>query len=157
MVGPVPVPSRLAASALALALLLLAGCSRAYIVTDHSGAMETFYESMERELSSVKKDRDFAGVTLDSQAVQVESTTLDKVLDDRAVEKIDFVSMDIEESEPPALAGFDIERFRPELECIEASPSIQEAILAYFQAHGYERIDRYLAADSVNGYFQPRS
>ena len=239
MVGPVPVPSRLAASALALALLLVAGCSRqhrdivgtekklysqndeelvirdffqdrrggffldvgasqpvensttyylekhlgwsgiaidalvdyqaawavtrprseylVYLVTDHAGAMETFYKSMHRELSSVKKDREFEGVTLDSQEIQVESTTLDKVLDDRGVKKIDFLSMDIEESEPPALAGFDIDRFRPELVCIEASPSIQEAILAYFHAHGYERIDRYLAADSVNWYVQPRS
>jgi hypothetical protein len=64
--------------------------------------------------------------------------------------------MDIEESEPPALAGFDIERFRPELVCIEASPSIQQALLDYFTKHGYERIDRYLEADSVNWYFQPR-
>jgi len=128
-----------------------------YLVTDHAGTMETFYKSVHRELSSVKKDRDFEGVTLDSEAIQVETTTLDKVLDDRGVKKIDFVSMDIEESEPPALAGFAIERFRPELVCIEASPSMQEAILAYFHAHGYERIDRYLAADSVNWYFEPRS
>jgi len=41
--------------------------------------------------------------------------------------------------------------------CIEASPSIQEAILVYFHARGYERIDRYLAADPVNWYFEPRS
>jgi FkbM family methyltransferase len=126
------------------------------LVTDHSGTQDAFYRSMHRELSSVVKDRVFDGQQLDAEAVEVESTTLDKVLDDRKIQKIDFLSMDIEESEPPALAGFDIERFRPELVCIEASPSIQQALLDYFTKHGYERIDRYLEADSVNWYFQPR-
>ena len=63
--------------------------------------------------------------------------------------------MDIEEPEPAALAGFDIERFRSELVCIEASPSIQAAILGYFRQHGYVRIDRYLEFDYVNWYFTP--
>ena len=128
-----------------------------YLVTDHSGAQETFYHAeKDTPLSSVHKDRVVDGRTLEASAVQVESTTLDKVLDDRGIEKIDFLSMDIEESEPPALAGFDIERFRPELVCIEASPSIREQLLAYFDAHGYERIDRYLEADLLNWYFRPR-
>ena len=127
-----------------------------YLVTDHSGTKETFYHATADALSSVQKDRVFDGTTLTATAEEVETTTLDKVLDDRGIEKIDFLSMDIEESEPPALAGFDIERFRPELVCIEASPSIREQLLAYFDAHGYERIDRYLEADPINWYFRPR-
>ena len=95
-----------------------------FLVTDHSGTRETFYRSIHPPLSSVQKDRVFDGVKLEGEAMEVETTTLDKVLDERGVEKIDFLSMDIEESEPPALAGFDIER--------------------------------YLAADSINWYFQPR-
>jgi FkbM family methyltransferase len=126
-----------------------------YLVTDHSGTKETFYHAVESPLSSVQKDRVFDGRTLTATPVEVETTTLDKVLDDRGIEKIDFLSMDIEESEPPALAGFDIERFRPELVCIEASPSIREQLIAYFDAHGYERIDRYLEADPINWYFRP--
>jgi FkbM family methyltransferase len=129
----------------------------AYLVTDHAGTQEAFFRTPHRALSSVQQDRVFNGEKLEGEEIQVETTTLDKVLDDRGITEIDFLSMDIEESEPPALAGFDIERFRPELVCIEASPSIREALLAYFGAHGYERIDRYLAADSINWYFRPRS
>ena len=85
----------------------------------------------------------------------VPAITLDDLLEQNGVEKIDFLSMDIEGHEPAALAGFDIERFAPELVCIEASGD-KEAILAYFAEHGYERIDRYLEFDVMNWYFKPR-
>ena len=71
------------------------------------------------------------------------------------VEHVDFVSMDIEGAEPKALAGFDINKYTPRLVLIESSPEIREAILTYFTAHGYERIDEYLPYDSVNWYFRP--
>jgi hypothetical protein len=64
--------------------------------------------------------------------------------------------MDIEGHEPKALAGFDIERFRPELVCIEA-PANPEKIAAYFAQHGYVRIEEYLEYDAVNWYFTPVS
>jgi len=128
-----------------------------HLVTDHSGTLEAFYRSVHTPLSSVDEDREFMGQQLDSERLEVETITIDKILDDRGIEKIDFLSMDIEESEPAALAGFDIERFRPDLVCIEASPSVQEPILAYFAKHGYERIDRYLERDQINWYFRPRS
>jgi FkbM family methyltransferase len=128
-----------------------------YIVTDHSGSVEPFYRTSEPALSSVEPERVFEGKHLvDAEKLEVETITLDKLLDDNGVKKIDFLSMDIEESEPAALAGFDIRRFQPDLVCIEASDSVRERILAYFAAHGYERIDRYLEADSVNWYFQPK-
>jgi hypothetical protein len=63
--------------------------------------------------------------------------------------------MDIEGHEPKALAGFDIERFRPELVCIEAGN--REEIVDYFTQHGYERIEKYLEYDKVNWYFTPAS
>jgi FkbM family methyltransferase len=128
-----------------------------YLVTDHSGSVEAFYRSVLRPLSSVQEDRVFMGEHLDSERIEVETITIDKILDDRGIQEIDFLSMDIEGSEPAALAGFDIERFRPKLICIEASASVQEPILAYFAAHGYERIDRYLERDAINWYFRPRS
>jgi hypothetical protein len=65
--------------------------------------------------------------------------------------------MDIEESEPAALAGFDIDRFQPELVCIEAVEKIRPQIQAYFDAHGYERIERYAPHDAVNWYFTPKA
>lgn len=64
--------------------------------------------------------------------------------------------MDIEGSEPLALAGFDIKRFKPELVCIEVGNVDPNKILEYFTRHGYERIDKYLKYDKVNWYFKPK-
>jgi hypothetical protein len=61
--------------------------------------------------------------------------------------------MDIEGGEPAALAGFDIERFRPELVGIEALPASRDAIRAYFEKHGYRRIDAYLRRHKEDWYF----
>ena len=128
-----------------------------YLITDHAAGPETFYRAGVRTLSSTIKDRKWGEQTLGAVEVQVPTMTLTKLLDDNGIARIDFLSMDIEESEPAALKGFDIERFRPDLVCIEASPSVREPILAYFAEHGYERIDRYLERDQINWYFRPRS
>jgi FkbM family methyltransferase len=128
-----------------------------YIVTDHSGTIETLYGA--GGLSSIHEDHleSFAGEELETQQFQVDTITLDELLEMAGVERIDFLSMDIEQAEPQALAGFDIERFRPELVCIEATQSIREEISAYFAARGYERLDAYLEWDDVNWYFAPRA
>lgn len=97
------------------------------------------------------------GSTLESVPVEVETTTLDDLLAREGVEHVDFLSMDIEGYEPHALAGLDITRVRPRLVCIEATPRVRKRILRYFDAHGYERLDRYLPYDQVNWYFAPRS
>ena len=135
-----------------------------HIVTDHSGTVETIYAA--GELTSTKADHIdlFPGAEqrVDEllgglQAVEVPTITLNELLDRNGVESIDFLSMDIEQGEPAALAGFDIARFRPALVCIEASPQIRAQITSYFNEHGYERIDAYLAYDSVNWYYRPKA
>ncbi len=133
----------------------------AFLVTDHAGTVDDFYRSEIEGLSSTREQRsiqlpDGRTLTVEDEKVQVPSITLDELLDRNGVETIDLLSMDIELSEPQALAGFDIGRFRPELVCIEAAPSTREAIRRYFDQHGYERILEYEAADPVNWYFEPR-
>jgi hypothetical protein len=64
--------------------------------------------------------------------------------------------MDIELSEPKALAGFDIRRFKPQLVCIEAHPEVRQQILDYFAANRYVIIGKYLRADDKNLYFMPQ-
>jgi FkbM family methyltransferase len=91
----------------------------------------------------------------DIKQMTVPTTTLNALLREAAIEKVDFVSMDIELAEPKALAGFDIERYRPDLVCIEALPTVRQAILDYFQRHGYVVIAKYLRADTQNLYFRP--
>jgi hypothetical protein len=63
--------------------------------------------------------------------------------------------MDIELAEPKALRGFDIDRFKPELVCIEAHEEVRQQILDYFARHGYVVVGRYLRADTQNLYFTP--
>ena len=85
------------------------------------------------------------------------TSTLDDLLDSEDVSTIDFLSMDIELSEPAALAGFDVEHFRPELVCIEAHPAVRQQIIDYFTTHGYAIVGAYLRADTHNLYFAPFS
>jgi FkbM family methyltransferase len=88
-------------------------------------------------------------------ARKVPTTTLNRVLETAGLTKIDFLNMDIELSEPKALAGFDIDRYRPELVCIEAQPETRQQILDYFDEHNYRVIGKYLRVDPTNLYFKP--
>ena len=131
---------------------------RNYIVTDHSGGIEKFYRvGAAPGLSSTIPDRVFQGKKLNAETIEIPTTTLDDLLENEGVEKIDFLSIDIEGGAPKALAGFNIERFAPDLVCIESAGPVEgyvESLRAYFEAHGYERIERYLAYDEVNWYFR---
>jgi FkbM family methyltransferase len=91
------------------------------------------------------------------KTIQVPSITLDHLLGAERVEKVDFVSMDIEGSEPAALEGFDIERYRPDLLCVEVQTYTRERLLAYFASHHYVPIESYRAVDEVNIYFRRSS
>jgi FkbM family methyltransferase len=87
--------------------------------------------------------------------IEVPTITLTDLLDSEGVKKVDFLSIDIELWEPKALAGFDVERFRPELVCIEAHPQVRQQILDYFARHHYIVVGKYLRADVNNLYFSP--
>ena len=80
---------------------------------------------------------------------------LNKLLEAERISAIDFLSMDIELAEPKALAGFDIERFRPTFVCIEAHVEVRQQILDYFARHHYVLVGRYLRADDHNLFFTP--
>ncbi len=130
-----------------------------YIVTDHFGTVDEFYMVKGApDLSSTIKDRKFGEAQLKDETIRIPTMTLDKLLDDHEVKRLDFMSMDIERGAPKALAAFDIERFKPELICIEAGAGedYRKGLADYFEAHGYRRLDKYLAYDWVNWYYTPR-
>jgi FkbM family methyltransferase len=128
-----------------------------YAVTDHSGTFETFYRAELPGISALDPHKVFGGREVKSTAIRVPTITLTRLLDENRVTKVDLLSMDIERAEPLALAGFDIDRFRPRLACIELHGEVEAQILGYFAAHGYERIERYRAFDGVNAYFTPKA
>jgi len=80
--------------------------------------------------------------------------TLDQLLRARSVEKVDFVSLDIEGFELRALEGFDIDRYRPDLLCVEMHDETRGQLTRYLAAHGYEVIQPYEKVDAVNLYFR---
>jgi FkbM family methyltransferase len=86
---------------------------------------------------------------------QVRRRTLNSLLDEHQIRRIDFLSMDIELSEPAALEGFDVERYQPNLVCIEAHDSTRDRILEYFTRHRYVLVGKYLTADQLNYWFRP--
>jgi FkbM family methyltransferase len=85
----------------------------------------------------------------------VPTITLTDLLDAEGVRQIDFLSMDIELHEPQALAGFDIDRFKPSLVCIEGLLPVRQHILDYFTRHGYVLVGKYMWVDLENLYFTP--
>jgi FkbM family methyltransferase len=90
-----------------------------------------------------------------TEVLDVPTITLNDLLDAEKVNKIDFISIDIELHEPKALAGFDIGRFTPALVCIEAHPEVRQQIIDYFTEHGYAVVGKYLHIDIHNLYFRP--
>jgi len=127
-----------------------------YAVTDKSG--ETLKLYLAFGVSSLDPDwhKKFSkGKEQNLKAVDVPTITLNDLLEQNHVTKIDFLSMDIEGAEPAALAGFDIEKYKPDLVCIEAGPDNRPILTAYFDQHGYERIDE--KRDTTNWYFKPKS
>jgi len=81
--------------------------------------------------------------------------TLNDLFAAERVQRIDFLNIDIELWEPKALAGLDLDRYRPELVCIEALAPVRQFILDHFARHGHVAIGKYLRADEQNLYFTP--
>jgi len=90
-----------------------------------------------------------------ARTLQVRKRTLNSLLTEHKIDRIDFLSMDIELSEPAALDRFDIDRYRPQLVCIEAHSATRDWILEYFARHRYVLIGKYLLADPLNYWFRP--
>jgi FkbM family methyltransferase len=132
-----------------------------FIVTDHSWSIEPFYRltNLIDGSSATKKCAEDAAnywkVSKKYQIIYVPTITLTDLLKLNGISKIDFLNIDIQGGEPAALAGFDIERFKPELVCIEAEWN-RAKILDYFSRHNYERIYKYLNYDKHNWYFRPK-
>jgi FkbM family methyltransferase len=129
----------------------------AMFASDVADAKVQFFVSTKDDKTSSASPDTAAGFAGGQQARHVPTTTLNMVLDQAQIAKLDFMSMDIELAEPKALAGFDIDRFQPSLVCIESHPHVRQQILDYFASHKYVLIGEYLRIDPHNLYFMPQS
>jgi FkbM family methyltransferase len=122
-------------------------------ISDVSNRQATLYVN---EVDGVSSGvREFTENWGEATPTPTTTSTLDDVLDQFNISRIDFLSMDIELSEPQALAGFSIGRFNPSLVAIEAHPPVRQQILDYFARNQYVLVGRYWRADANNFWFAP--
>jgi FkbM family methyltransferase len=128
---------------------------RPFFVSDVSNEQARLY-FLDNNTTVTSSDKSFTErYGTDVNELTSPTVTLDDLLEKEGISAIDFLSMDIELAEPKALAGFDIERFKPRLVCIEAHEEVRQQILDYFARHHYVAVGRYLRADVKNLYFVP--
>ncbi|MCA1649965.1 MAG: FkbM family methyltransferase [Acidobacteria bacterium] len=127
----------------------------AAFVSDVAGDTVRFFVPTENKLVASVSEEFTKREGSPGKPRDVATTTLNVILDQARVSRLDFLSMDIELSEPKALAGFDIKRYRPSLVCIEAHPEVRQQILDYFAQRNYVLVGRYLRVDAHNLYFTP--
>lgn len=132
----------------------------ALFVTNRAGASQDFFRyERDTRISSGSLER-LRGLPRVKdrfiQKIEVPTVTLDQLLRARNVDRVDFVSLDIEGFELQALEGFDIDRYRPELLCVEMHGDTAGQVQRHLAAHGYEVIQPYMKVDLVNLYFRRR-
>ena len=127
------------------------------LFVSESDAIENFYVPANGPLGASSNkafvERDEGPV----EARKVRTVTLNDLLEREGVDHVDFLSMDIELAEPKALAGFDTEKYRPALLCIESHPQVRQALLDYLHQRHYVLAGKYLGVDAQNLYFIPDS
>jgi FkbM family methyltransferase len=126
-----------------------------FYISDRSDASVDFYVTQKNYERRSSTDRDWAAKYGKAAKTKVQTVTLNDLLEREGASAIDFLSMDIELAEPAALAGFDIEKYRPALVCIELHKEVRQQIIDYFTRHGYGLLEKYREADAANGYFAP--
>lgn len=126
---------------------------KTYIVCEQDHDFGSFYKA--GWLGSVMSERTVQGKLIKGKKIIVPTITLNRLLEDNKISKIDFLSMDIEGSELEALNGFDIARFKPQLVCIERNNEKKNQLVGFFHDKGYVLVDKYLSKDKFNWYFRP--
>jgi len=126
-----------------------------FYVSDKSDAEIDFYITQKHYERRSSADPEWSAKYGKANKTKVLTITLNDLLTKEGVSEFDFLSMDIELAEPAALAGFDIEKCRPALVCIEFHKEIRQSILDYFTKHGYGILEKYRGIDPANAYFAP--
>lgn len=127
----------------------------AYFVSDKIEPGRSFFLDDKRWALGSGDKNYLAEAGLNVHEISIPSITLDALLEREGATKVDFLSMDIEQGEPAALTGFDINRWKPQLVCIEMQTAVAPFIRDYMQKHGYVDVKRYAALDKINTYFAP--
>jgi len=99
--------------------------------------------------STIKPEFD---AELSGERIQVEMRTLNSVLAEAGVDRVDFLSLDVEGTELDVLRGLDLERYRPELILLEDHLH-HYGKHTYLRARGYKLVRR----TGYNNWYVPRN
>jgi FkbM family methyltransferase len=89
---------------------------------------------------SIQADR-MARSTAEIASITVRETTLDTILSDSGIERLDFITIDVEGHELEVLKGFSLDRWKPRILIIEDNSSgTNDEVLNYLQQRNYVRI-----------------
>ena len=90
-------------------------------VSNINGVAEMFYQKALSQLSTIDKQQAKIAFQGNIKTSKVESFTLDFILEKLKFndKKIDLLDIDVEGADLKVLKGFDIEKFKPELICVE--------------------------------------
>jgi FkbM family methyltransferase len=124
-------------------------------VSDRSGGSVDFYVTEKNYMRRSSLYERWAKKYGKSHRRRIPTIRLDDLLEREGVERIDFLSVDVELGEEAALAGFDIEKYRPALVCIEMHRQVRRPLFDYFSKHGYVLLKKYEGLDPANSYFIP--
>ncbi|MBM4243955.1 MAG: FkbM family methyltransferase [Deltaproteobacteria bacterium] len=122
-----------------------------FLVTERSDNRETFYKAGTWGNSTAEKD--VARHLNVVGELQVPGITLDDLLARNGVRHVDLLSIDVEGHTAAVLAGFDLQRWKPELVCVEDDGTL---VVPWFKERGYAPIARYRLRDVANWYFAPQ-
>lgn len=113
-------------------------------VTARTGERVRFRDCLERPLSTIDSYRNadkFGGKRARAKLYDVETVSLNDLLDQHGFDEIDYLSVDTEGSELMILAQFDFGRFRPKVVTVEHGYESQRraSLFDLLSAHGYSR------------------
>lgn len=83
------------------------------------------------------------------ETIKVKVRTLNSILEEYGIEKVDYISIDTENTELDVLKGFDINKYKPHLMLIENNFN-EPFIENYLKDFGYKKIERH----QVNDYYK---
>ena len=125
-------------------------------LTDRTGLRVLFRDCAERPLSTIESykhaDR-FGGQRAAAERYDVETISLNDLLDQHGVEKVDYLSVDTEGSELMILTPFDFGRFRPRVITVEHGyvPERRAGLFELLSRHGYRR--RYESLSQIDDWY----
>lgn len=125
-------------------------------VTDRTGDRVLFRDCVERALSTIDAYRHadrFGGQRAAASRYEVETVSLNDLLDEHGLAHIDYLSIDTEGSELMILAAFDFDRFRPRVITVEHGYEAKRRAGLYelLTRHGYRR--KYESLSQIDDWY----